>query len=144
MTAKEYLRQARRFKISIKSKREYINQMYDLCGLKSPINDDVRVQGGEKKGATHVIDTIVDLTAEVDNQLVELSELHKSVIVKIGAVKDVNQRTALELYYLNCHTWEEVAEIMGISDRHAKRLHGEALEKIKIDDVIVCHSEMAV
>lgn len=144
MTAKEYLRQARRLKISIKSKREYINQMYELCGLKSPVNDDVRVMGGEKKGFTHIIEAIADLTAEIDSQLVELAGIHKDVIVKIGAIEDVNQRTAMELYYLNCHTWEEVAEMMGISDRHAKRLHGEALEKIKVDDVIVCHYEKVV
>lgn len=136
MTIKEYLRQARRLKISIKSKREYINQMYELCGLKSPVNDDVRVMGGEKKGFPHIVEAIVDLTAEIDSQLIELAAMHKDIIFGIGTIEDTNQRTAMELYYLNCHTWEEVAEIMGLSDRHLRRLHGEAL--VIVDKIIIC------
>jgi RNA polymerase sigma factor (sigma-70 family) len=37
----------------------------------------------------------------------------------------------LELYYIDCHSWLEVGQALGISDRHAKRRAEEIREKLK-------------
>ena len=37
----------------------------------------------------------------------------------------------LELYYIDCHSWFEVGQALGISERHAKRRAEEIREKLK-------------
>ncbi len=77
-----------------------------------------------------LIEKIVDLESEVNKHISELISLREDYKSKIKAVDD-EYGTLLNLRYIQCLKWNEIAKIMHRSQQTIYRLHGEALEKIK-------------
>lgn len=71
-----------------------------------------------------------DYDIEADKCKAELSGPYCAAGRLIYLVKDERQREVLNLHYLYCKSWGQVAAKMGISVRHVHRLHGKALVKI--------------
>lgn len=77
-----------------------------------------------------LIEKIVDLECEVNKHISELISLRENYKSKIKSVDD-EYGTLLNLRYIQCLKWNEIAKIMHRSQQTIYRLHGEALEKIK-------------
>lgn len=73
----------------------------------------------------------------LDEKVEELITYRMMMLKLIKELGDSTYRTLLIARYINCKTWEEIAEDMGYDVRHIHRLHGAALQKFK--DVIECH-----
>ncbi len=71
-----------------------------------------------------------DYDIEADKRKAELSEPYCAAGRLIYLVKDERQREVLNLHYLYCKSWGQVAAKMGISVRHVHNLHGYALVEI--------------
>ena len=72
-----------------------------------------------------LMDEEEELNAAIDS-LVHMKREINSVLKKID---DPDGQLLLELRYLCCRSWEEIAEIMHMSIRTAYRLHRSALRK---------------
>lgn len=71
-----------------------------------------------------------DYDIEADKCKAELAGPYCAAGRLIYLVKDERQREVLNLHYLYCKSWGQIAAKMGISVRHVHRLHGKALVKI--------------
>lgn len=96
--------------------------------IRSP-NFNEKVQTSVKND-NDLIEKIVDLESEVNKHISDLISLREDYKSKIKAVDD-EYGTLLNLRYIQCLKWNEIAKIMHRSQQTIYRLHGEALEKIK-------------
>lgn len=74
------------------------------------------------------IDTIVDMQVEIRREVCNLVHLKNEARNKINQLSDSRYVGILTDYYINCKTWEQVAEDMNLDLRWVYRLHGRALQ----------------
>lgn len=79
-----------------------------------------------------VVAKIVDLQAEINSDIDALVELKQEIGATIKAIPDTELQTILEKRYLCFQPWEEIAADMSYDIRWLYRLHGKALEEIRI------------
>ena len=72
----------------------------------------------------------VDYQTEADKAAQALSEPYLKASRLIYLVRDDKLRDILNRYYLYGHSWGRIADDLGYSERHVKRLHGIALQEI--------------
>lgn len=73
-------------------------------------------------------DKITKLKNEINNKIDYYIDVTNEIYNLIGIMEDDDCKLLLELKYLNFKTWEEIAEIMGYSDRWVRGgLHSKAL-----------------
>lgn len=153
MTPKEYLSQAykieRRINIinakvsKLRSQLEYKGISYESCGSSCSASND----------------KMPDMIAKISDYEHRQKELAEKLLAKrfeiesvIDSVQDAAQREVLERRYLLYQRWEGrfdertgeyvngIAEEMRYSVRQIMRIHGRALQNIKMSpDVIECH-----
>lgn len=73
-----------------------------------------------------------DYEKEIDRRIDELYQIKLEILSAIGAVNDSTLRKLLVKRYLQFKTWEQIAVEMSYSWRQIVRLHGKALQKIKM------------
>lgn len=74
--------------------------------------------------------TAADYQSDADKAAQALSEPYIKASRLIYLVRDDKLREILNRYYLYGHSWGRIAEDLGYSERHVKRLHGNALQEI--------------
>lgn len=75
---------------------------------------------------------IVTLENEINEDIDRLVEISREVMVAVNTVTEPQENLVLSRRYLNFWTWEDIAAEMDCSVRHIHRLHGKALEEVKI------------
>ena len=133
MTAKEYLLQVRALDTAIKRlDQEVARARSELTTLRSPWPDGQPHGSGGKSDpvATKAVQ-LADVIAKIeDEQLIARGRLWRTraeVVETIGEVMDPLLQKILYGYYVDCHTFEQVAVDLGYSYRHITRMHGQAL-----------------
>lgn len=131
MTAKEFLRRARGMDRRVDEATERVMRLRARleAGRMAQISDMPRGGGSDW---TDTANALIDLEQQMNARIREMVREKRLAMEAIEAVEEIRLREVLELYYLSGYTWEKVAETMGVSDRHVKRLHGKALLKVKI------------
>lgn len=71
-----------------------------------------------------------DYDIEADKCKAELSKPYRAAGRLIYLVEDERKRQVLNLRYLYCKSWGQIAMAMKISDRKVQKLHGYALKEI--------------
>ena len=133
MTVKEYLRQYEAAeRIARRLKTEYDEQVLMIDNIKSPSNTDGMPHGSG----------ISNRTEQSALRLLEAAERYK--VAEVEALKKRQQVFNLIwnvpglkgdiLYerYINLKSWDQVADTVHVSLRHATRLHGEALQDLNM------------
>lgn len=133
MTVKEYLRQyGTAEKIARRLKAEYDEQMMLIDNIKSPSNTDGMPHGSG----------ISNRTEQSALRLLEAAERYK--VAEVEALKKRQQvfnmiwnipglkGDILYERYINLKSWDQVADTVHVSLRHATRLHGEALQDLNM------------
>lgn len=131
MTAKEFLRAARRSDLHVTELEERIER------LKARLDSGRlnRLTGMPRGGGmdwTRLADQKIELERKLYRQLEDMVRMKSAAVDAIQAVDHVRCRRVLELYYLDGMTWEQVADEMGVEPRTVYYLHGNALKKVKI------------
>jgi DNA-directed RNA polymerase specialized sigma subunit len=133
MTKKEYLSQAYRLDQRINSK---LAQVESLNTLATKVSSTITGMPKNPNRATSTmadaVTKIIDLQAEINNDIDRLVDLKREMVTVIKAVANKEYQTLLELRYLCFRTWEQIAVDMGYNVRHVYRLHDEAVENIVI------------
>ena len=88
--------------------------------------------GGNGRSMENAIAKIESLTAKLWDQRAEMVELRNRIGDAISAVSDDRLKDLLRLRYIEGLTLERIAEDMNYSFRQVTRMHGQALEKIKM------------
>ena len=134
MTAKEFLRKAREVDRRVDQAQERVERI--RARLESGrLNRLTGMPRGGSGDWTQTADRLIELEQRVNEQTRELVRWNLAAMDAIEQVEEMRLREVLELYYIDCFTWGMVAERMGMSDRHVKRLHGIALLRVKVPNM---------
>lgn len=127
---KDILKSYRRIDSQIREAKEHLEEVAVL--LRSPSLD------GEPKGPTQK--DLADLVIRIERaraNYIRVANRKMDILERIdGAITDLsdeNERDVLKLRYKYGLTFEQVAEKMDYCPRHVLRIHGAALNHIKLD-----------
>lgn len=124
---KTYLRKARELDTLVHTKLNEIDRLRELAECLSSPKLGERVTSSNGNTSMQTVDKIVDLQAEVDKEIAVLVDLIAEIHTKIEQLENPTERAVLTERYINVKSWEEIAEIIGYSDRNTRYLHGRAL-----------------
>jgi len=130
MTAKEFLSRAYQIDQRINSKLEQVQSLRTLATKATATLSDMPKRA--TPNAHSMEDNIIkmlDLESEINADINELMDIKKDIVSTLKNVSETEHRTLLELRYLCCRTWEEIAAEMRYSVRSIHRLHGDALSE---------------
>lgn len=132
MTVKEYLSQAKFLDQRINSKIQQVAALNDLATkATSTLTGMPRNPNHATSSMEDVIAKIIDLQAEINNDIDTLVDLKRSLSKTIKTVDSPEYQTVLEKRYLCFQSWEQIAVEMGYDLRWLYRIHGKALEEVK-------------
>lgn len=133
MTVKEYLGQAYRLDQRINSKLEQVASLNDLATkATSTLTGMPKNPNQATSMMADAIAKIIDLQAEINNDIDRLVDLKREILGMIKSVSNTEYQTLLELRYLCFKSWEQIAVDMGYNVRHVYRIHDEAVSVIRV------------
>ena len=136
MTAKEFLRMARGVDRRIDRATERVERLRARLEA-GRLNQLTGMPRGGNSDWTETADKLIELEKIVNARVREMCKVKRLAMEAIEAVEEMRYREVLELYYLDGFTWDTVAQQMGYDVRHVTRLHGKALQKVKVPKEIV-------
>lgn len=75
----------------------------------------------------HKFDRYLELENIIDAKIDELVGIKAEILGAVNKLQNGAQRTVLTERYINCKSWEEIADALGYEVRNVYRRHGEAL-----------------
>ena len=135
MTVKEYLQQYRQIDGEITSINEDILRLRELAtqttsgnmtGMPSGTSDKTEASYAE------IVQKIIVMEQRRNRRIMELLSLKHQIECAINAVQDIRYRTLLRDKYINGLTLEQIAVNIDKSWRQTIRIHGRALQNVKI------------
>jgi chromosome segregation ATPase len=110
MTAKEYLEQAYRLDQRINSKLEQVASLNELATkATSTLTGMPKNPNRATSKMADAVAKIVDLQAEINNDIDRLVDLKREIVGIIKTVNNPEYQTLLEKRYLCFDTWEQIA-----------------------------------
>lgn len=132
MTAKEWLNRGRNLNEEInaliKAKEK---ALYDACNV-SIAYDKERVQTSQNNSTEAKFTRFADYSKYIDERIDKLYKIKQEILKAVSAVDNSTYRALLIERYINFKTWEQIADYMNYSRMHVTRLHGRALQKVKM------------
>lgn len=123
---------ARFLDIRIQSKIQQIEALNNLAtSCSSVISDMPRCSSGRGSKVENTVIKLVDLQAEINEDMNKLIELKKEIGTVIKSLKNAEYQTILEKRYLCGLSWERIAVDMNYSIQHIYRMHDWAIKEIK-------------
>lgn len=133
MTAKEYLSQAFRLDQRINSKLEQVSRLRGMAVKATGSFQAERISGTSQHSPMEsAVVKLIDLEYEINDDIDRLVDLKREMTSLIERIPDPSYRVLLELRYLGCSRWEDIALKMGYDLRWVYRLHGRALKEAEV------------
>lgn len=133
MTANEFLQKVR----GIDRRIEWSTERAERVRARLEAGRMSKLTGMPRGGGedwTKTADDLIELEREINARTREMCWLKRLGIEAVERVEEARLREVLELYYIDAHTWTQVAEMMERTVRHVQRLHVMALEKVKVPE----------
>ncbi len=132
LTTKEYLSQYYILDKRIKDKKDEMEKLKLVVNSVGSFAITEKVQSsGNLHKMSDTIAIIVDLLDEIMEQTTKLLKLKYEIMMCIEKTEKQEYKRLLELRYIKCMKWEEIAVDMGYSYNHIHRIHSRALLTIK-------------
>lgn len=139
MTVKEFLKRGRLLNREILELTEAQTRAFNAaCGGAVDTSAE-RVQTTPANGSEGKFLAYAAYGTEIEERIRELNGYRQRMLEIINRVENTTYRSLLIAYYINCKTWEQVAEDMNYSLRTIHRLHGKALWAIDCKVGTKCH-----
>ena len=129
MTAKQFLSRGRwiereitsliRTRDETRDRLTHITQSYDSDGAQSTKDP-------------HKFDALVELEYKLDERIDELCAVKTEILDTISKLEDSRERLALQLYYIDMKSWEQVAVELNYTWRQTMRIRKSALANIEV------------
>ena len=98
----------------------------------TPTLSQVPGGGGDGSPIERPMDKVLEIEAEINREIDELRITQREILEILNQLEDRNLKTLMKYRYISGLTWEKIAEKMDCSRQWATRLHGTALQKIKL------------
>lgn len=137
--ARRYLNQVRYIDQNIGSRQQELDNLRTTISSGSDWKQDIVSSSRQAKS---FVDKLVKLDAEIAAKIDELFDLKTIVTDQIDQLELSEHVVILREKYLNQRTFDYIARQLHTSERHVKRLHGDALQafedkfKDEIEDFI--------
>lgn len=133
MTAIECLESLRDIRIRLRKLERDIKELNaKLYSLRSIDYSKERLTGGEPRDLADQICKYNEKIEQARNEWKRLDAYADAVDAMINKVKSEKLRALLHERYVNCGSWEQVAEVVGVSRQWVdKRLHHQALKEFE-------------
>lgn len=132
MTAKEYLSRYRFLNDGINAKLMQVEELRRKAQTVSSGSSGGAHSSQPYDRVGVITAKIVDLEREINEDIDRLVDIQREIRKCIAAVPEGGLRVLLEYKYLNCMTLEEIAVQMNYSYPQICRLHGRALQQVKM------------
>lgn len=110
----------------IKRDYEQLARLTDMAeGTGSKPTDSLKVQTSLPPGGNKFADAAADLGALIKEEETELDSLKLKVQHFAFYMKDSADIRIIEMRYLSCFEWQEIAELTGYTRRHIFRIHSK-------------------
>ena len=130
MTAKEHLEKVRQMNIYLKAlEHEYFDLRQRAMSLSAMDYSRDKVQTSEHSDLSNTIAKVVDKADEIMNECNNLQSMRKEVKSIIYGIPNYTIRTILIERYINCKSWNKVAEDVGYSWSQVHRYHRVGLKE---------------
>ena len=132
MTVKEWLNQGRNLDRIINDLiKEKDRALYCACRASMPYDGD-GVQSSLKNTTENKFIQYSDYSKKIDEEIERLLIIKQDILQVINAIDNSIYKDILIKRYLLFYSWEKIAEEMHYSRMQINRLHGIALQKIKM------------
>ena len=132
MTVKEYLSQYKDLNDSINAKLEQVEELRRKAQTVCSGSSDGTHSSTPRDRIGEITARIVDLEREINEDIDRSIDLQREIRTAIATVPEVRLRTLLEYKYINLLTLDETAVRMNYSYPQICRLHGRALQAVKM------------
>lgn len=138
MTAKQYLRQGYRLKELIQTHRDELAELRSLLGYAPGIGYD-KIGSSPAKwngetAETNLVIKCIDMEDQIQREIDQMFSVMKSIHATIEEVKDPDERLVLRCKYILFLSWGEISAVMNFSSAQARRVHDEALRRVKVPE----------
>lgn len=130
MTAKEWLRQCRRIEDEVKQLKEAKQRAYVLAVGSSVDTSKEKLSGTRKNSTENKFVAYTEYSELLDKKITELMSRRLKTRKMLDELDNPIHRMLLQYYYIDCLTWEQVADRIHYSIRSVHRLHGKALTEL--------------
>lgn len=130
---KEYLRRYHKAEMEVQRLDIELQELRRITSLK-PISYDGMPHGS--MGAGDLSDFAVKadkLRKKLQKARYKRIKVFKEIRDRIGSLESENQKAVLTYRYIKWMEWEEIADKMKYGRRNVTKIHGKALENLKID-----------
>lgn len=132
MTVKEYLLRGRKLNDEVEQLKYARRQALELACGASVGYDVEKVQTSQVNTVEKKFIAYADYSKLLDEKIDELSDYRAKMLKLINKLENTTYRTLLIARYINCKTWELIAEEMSYSDVWVRtRLHSDALQELE-------------
>lgn len=126
------LNRLREIKVECRMLRNRIARWEDeATRITSSYGNNPASRGGAPDRRAELVAKIVDARREYEAEIAEKLDEEKETLALIHMLPEGRHRTALELYYVDCLRWEDVAEEMHYAPTYMRRLHIAALDMLQ-------------
>lgn len=136
IATKNYLMRAYRVDQRIENKMEQIEKLHDLATKATVTYSDMPKSQSSRARLEDAVISIIDLEAEINQDMLELVEIKRQIMMSVKAVTDPELQLLLELRYLNYEGWEQIAVKMNFSIDNVFKLHKKALDLVQIPEAL--------
>ena len=127
MTVKEWLKNGRKLNFEIRALKEARSRALNAAVGGAVDYSAEKVQTSNGNSTERLFVNYSQYSAELEQRISELEDYRAEMLRLISKIPDSTYRALLLAYYVNCKTWEQVAESVGYSEKQAQRKHGFAL-----------------
>lgn len=128
MTAKQYLNQAKTLEYAIKSKQEELHYLTEKSRYIQNTALSERIQSSHNNNSNAIIDKIIDMETEINSEIEHLLDLKAEIRQRIALVYNPVYIAILTDKYINCMTFEQIAEKLEKDYSTICRWYGQALQ----------------
>ena len=134
MTAKEYLSQVRHLGSLIDSRMRELDYWREMSMKISGSNFEPHYNPNnptESKFARS-IEKIDEIQRDINDRIVYLVSVREKINGAIDRLDNQDEQLVLRYRYLDNFTWEEIGNMMNLSERTIFRIHGHALSHFSV------------
>lgn len=102
----------------------------------TPVLSPVPGGGGNGSPIERPMDKVLEIEKEVDREIDEMQIVRKEIRETLNQLEDENLKLLMEYRYIDGLTWEQIAVKMHYGFQWVCKLHGRALNRLKIKEAI--------
>lgn len=131
-----YLSRYRRINARINRLLEEQGRWREIAMRTTPSMSQAPGGGGSGSPIERPMDKVLEIDAEINREIDELQTVRQEIRAALNQLEDENLKLLMEYRYIDGLTWEQIAVKMHYGFQWVCKLHGRALNRLRIEEAI--------